>query len=219
MGSGNQQGGGGGYGNGSGGMAHGGGQGQYGQVSQPNPWLNQQFNRGADAVDARMHNATAYQGLSNSGVQQQHRRNMNDLATGIYGGAYENDANRRLQAGMYMSDSQQRQRENDLNRMMSASQAMPGFLQAGTQYGLGMGDVYRDVDQANINEGVRAFEEARMYPYQQLDVLGRSIGMSMGNQGTTTTTGPGYYQPSGTSGMLGGGLTALGLLKAFGGGG
>ena len=45
-----------------------------------------------------------------------------------------------------------------------------------------------------------------MYPYQQLDVLGRAIGGSMGTGGTTTSTGPGYYQPSRTAGMLGGGL-------------
>jgi hypothetical protein len=199
-------------------LQHGGGAGNYGQVGAPNPWLNQQFNRAADSVEGRMRDSTQFQGLSNSGVQQMYNRNLNDLAQNVYGGAYEQDANRRLSAGQFMSQSQQTQRNQDLNRMMSASQQLPGMMQAGTQYGLGIGDIYRDLDQARINEGIRAFEEQRMYPYQQLDVLGRSIGMSMGGQGTTTTTGPGYYQPSGTSGMLGGALTGLGLLQALKGG-
>jgi len=209
----------GGYGGGgySGGMPleHGGGQGDYGQVGQPNPWLGRQFNRAADTVEGRMRDSTAMQGLTNSGVQQTYQRGLNDLATNIYGGAYENDANRRLQSGMFMSQSQQNQRNNDLNRMLTASQALPGMLSAGTQYGLGLGDVERNFDQARINEGIRSFEQQRLYPYGQLDVLGRALGMSMGSGGSTTSTSPGYYQPSGTAGMLGGGLTALGLVKAL----
>jgi len=54
-----------------------------------------------------------------------------------------------------------------------------------------------------------------MYPYKQLDLLGRAIGQSMGAGGTVTTTSPGYYQPSSTAGMLGAGLAGYGLLQGM----
>lgn len=235
----------------------------YGYGSSPggNPFLDQTFNRAADQVQARMGASTAMQGLSNSGVQQMYNRDLNDLATGVYGGAYENDANRRLQAGLTtqglasgalqsdanralqaaqgtqglyaqqgenaatraltagtaMSQMQQNTSENHLNRMMQAAQGLPGWLQAATQYSLGLGDVYRDQRQAINNEGIRAFEDERMHPYRMLDVAGRGIGMSMGGQGTTTTTSPGYYEPNSTAGIFGTGIGLLGLLRSLGG--
>lgn len=182
-----------------------------------NPFLNQTFNRAADSVEGRMRNSTAMQGLSNSGVQQMYNRNLNDLATGIYGGAYDRDANRRLQSGMAISQMQQQARENDLNRQFRAAQGMPGFLTNAAQLPLGLGDIYRSQQQERINEQVRRFQEAQQYPYRSLDVLGRAIAGSMGAGGTTSsvTTQPGMYQPNSTAGMLGAGLTGLGLLSAL----
>lgn len=182
-----------------------------------NPFLDQTFDRAADSVDARMRNATQFQGLSNSGVQQMHGRNMNDLATGVYGGAYDADANRRQQAGVYMSQMQQQARENDLNRMMSAAQGMPGYLASAAQFPLGLGDIERSFGQQGINEAIRAFDARAQWPYRQADVLGRAIAGSMGAGGTTSSVvqSPGMYQPSSTAGMLGTALTGAGLLSAF----
>ena len=182
-----------------------------------NPFLSQTFNRAADSVEGRMRNSTAMQGLSNSGVQQMYNRNLNDLATGIYGGAYDRDANRRLQSGIAISQMQQQARENDLNRQFRAAQGMPGFLTNAAQLPLGLGDIYRSQQQERINEQVRRFQEAQQYPYRSLDVLGRAIAGSMGAGGTTSsvTTQPGMYQPNSTAGMLGAGLTGLGLLSAL----
>lgn len=182
-----------------------------------NPFLNQTFNRAADSVEGRMRNSTAMQGLSNSGVQQMYNRNLNDLATGIYGGAYDRDANRRMQSGLAISQMQQQARNNDLNRQFAAAQAMPGFLSSAAQFPLGLGDIYRSQQQERINEQMRRFQEAQQYPYRSLDVLGRAIAGSMGAGGTTSsvTTQPGMYQPNSTAGMLGAGLTGLGLLSAL----
>ena len=100
-------------------------------------------------------------------------------------------------------------------------QRMPQYLSAALQYGqepyeaagqlLGMGDMYRDYDQARINSQREQFDERRMYPYQQQDLMGALINTGMGGRGTTTQTSPGYYQPSRTAGMLGGGLAGYGL--------
>jgi hypothetical protein len=149
-----------------------------------NPYLDATFNRAADQVQARMTNATAGNNLTNTGVQQMYGRGLNDLGVGIYGGNY--DAERNRQQGM-------------IPYAMQLPQAQAQTL-------LGAGDVLRDWDQSRINEAIRQFEEQRMYPYQQADVLGRAIGASMGTGGTVTTQQPGYYQPSRTAGMLGGGL-------------
>ena len=182
-----------------------------------NPFLNQAFDRAADTVEGRMRNATAMQGLSNSGVQQMYNRNLNDLATGIFGGAYDRDANRRMQSGLAISQMQQQARNNDLNRQFAAAQAMPGFLSGAAQFPLGLGDIYRSQQQERINTQMGRFQEAQQYPYRSLDVLGRAIAGSMGAGGTTSsvTTQPGMYQPNSTAGMLGTGLAGLGLLSAL----
>jgi len=158
-----------------------------------NPYLDQTFNRAADQVQSRMSNAVAGNNLTNTGVQEVYNRGLNDLATNIYGGNYS--------------------RERQLQQ-----QAIPGSVaipQAQSQLQLGAGDIMRDLSQANINEAIRKFEEQRQSPYANLDVLGRAIGASMGSGGSTATTSPGYYQPSSTAGMLGGGLLGYGLGQGF----
>jgi len=87
-----------------------------------NPYLDQMYDRAADQVQARMGSSVAGMGMTNSGVQEQYGRSLNDLATQMYGGAYEQGQNRRMQAAL----------------------AMPSYLSGATQYGLGIGDVYRD---------------------------------------------------------------------------
>lgn len=165
-----------------------------GGMLNANPYLDATFSRAADQVQGRMGNAMAGQGLTNTGVQEAYGRQLNDLATNIYGQNYARE--RQLQQGMVPMAAQ--------------------LPQAQAQLLLGAGDVGRDVNQANINEAIRQFEEQRLYPFTQADVLGRAIGMAMGSGGTTTTTQPGFYQPSRTAGMLGGGLGGLGLGQAFG---
>jgi hypothetical protein len=186
----------------------------FGGTMGGNPFLDNAFNRAADSVEGRMRGATRFQGLSNSGVQQQYNRNLNDLATNVYGGAFDREANRRLDAGKTISQMQQAQRNADLNRMFTATQNLPGMLSSITQYGLGVGDVYRDYDQARINDAMRRFEAARAHPYQNLDVLGNVIRGAAGGGGTTTSTMPGqtYYEPSPLSSIIGGGLLLSSLL-------
>ena len=159
-----------------------------------NPYLDQTFNRAADQVQSRMTNATAGNNLTNTGVQETYNRGLNDLATNIYGGNFANERGNMVATLPYASAIPQQQ----------------------SQMLLGAGDVGRDMEQANINEAIRKFEEQRLYPYSQADVLGRAIGLSMGSGGTISTTSPGYYQPSRTAGMLAGGLTGYGVGDAIG---
>lgn len=166
-----------------------------GDFLNSNPYLDATFNRAADQVQSRMTNATAGNNLTNSGVQEAYGRQLNDLATNIYGQNYQ----------------QERARQQSI--IPIASQ-LPGIQ---SQLQLGAGDIGRDFDQSRINEAIRSFEEQRLFPYSQADVLGRAIGISMGSGGSVSTTSPGFFQPSRTAGMLGGGLAGLGLAQqAFG---
>ncbi len=170
-----------------------------------NPYLDRSFDRAVDAVEGRMRGSTAFQGLSNSGVQQMYGRNLNDLATGIYGGAYEGEANRRQQAGLAISQLQQSAREGDLNRQLGATMGMPGFLSGMTQVGLGVGDVERSNQQEQINDAMQRWQEALRHPYGSLDALAQAVNVALGSGGTTVSqVQPGTYRPTSTAGMLGG---------------
>lgn len=146
------------------------------------------FNRSADLVQARINNQFGAQGLSNSGVRQQAGRDLNDLATTM---GY------------------------------TERQMMPQFAQQALAYGqepyqaaqqlLGVGDITRQYDQARINDARQQFDLRRQYPYQQLDVAKNVLLTGMGAGGTTTSTNPGYFQPSRTAGMLGGASLGYGL--------
>lgn len=154
-----------------------------------NPLLNASWNRAADVVQSRLASSVLpHQGLSNTGYAEAMQRQMNDLAAAVYG---QERSNQMAAAPMALQYGQE---------PYEAAQAV-----------MGVGDVAREYDQARINEAIRAFEAQRLYPYQQLDVLGRGFQMGMGGGGTTVTTQPGYFQPSRVGNILGGGLLGYGL--------
>tara|TARA_R110000744_G_scaffold202738_1_gene321617 strand:+ start:4336 stop:5175 length:840 start_codon:yes stop_codon:yes gene_type:complete len=144
--------------------------------------------RGLENIQGTVGSMFGAQGLSNSGVQQQAMRDANDFQLGMI--------------------NQERQR-------------MPQYLSAALQYGqepynaaqqlLGVGDITRQYDQARINDARQQFDLRRQYPYQQLDVAKNVLMTGMGAGGTTTSTSPGYFQPSRTAQMLGGGALGYGL--------
>jgi hypothetical protein len=65
---------------------------QFGGAS--NPYLDAQFNRAADQVQNRIQSGFAGSGRNIEAGRPLAAQEMNDLATGIYGGAYENERNR-----------------------------------------------------------------------------------------------------------------------------
>ena len=144
--------------------------------------------RGLENIQGSVGSMFGAQGLSNSGVQQQAMRDANDFQMGL---------------------------------INAEQQRMPQYLQSALQYGqepyesanqlLGMGDMYRGYDQARINDARSRFDEQKRYPYQQQDVLGATFNTGMGGRGVTTQTGPSYFEPNRTAGMLGGGMAGYGF--------
>lgn len=66
---------------------------------EKNPYLDSTFNKSADAVRQRLDSQFAAAGRYGADAHQNVMSDAyNDLATQVYGGAYENDMNRRMQA-------------------------------------------------------------------------------------------------------------------------
>jgi hypothetical protein len=100
-----------------------------------------------------------------------------------------------------------------LNQLRATQQA-PEMATADYQNAqalLGVGDVYRENTQDQLNQQYQQWLQAQQWPYQNLDVLANGIRTSMGGGGTNTTTAPNPYQPNRTAGALGGGLLGYGL--------
>lgn len=168
-----------------------------------NPYLDSQFKRGADQVQARVNSAFAGGGRSGSGINQEvMTREMGNLANDVYGNAYENER-QRMQQGLLFAPQAANQDYADALQLANVGQAKEGRTQ--------------DVINADIAK----------YNYQAqlpLNALANYQQLVSGNYGGSTTMTQPYYSNRG-AGMLG---TGLGLLSgasmlsgmgAFGGGG
>lgn len=154
---------------------------------ESNPYLDATFQRGLEqvrgALSPNFGHMQAFGG--HSGYNEALARGASDLATGIYGGNYQQERGRQMQAGLLapqMAESDYRD-----------SQAL-----------LGVGDVRREASQDQLNLAYQDFLEQRQHPYQQLGLMGNVLSNAMHGQGTQTTTGPNPFQPNRAANALGG---------------
>jgi hypothetical protein len=128
-------------------------------------------------------------------------KQLNDLATGIYGGAYENDRNRQLQAlGMGMGAY-----DNERNRQ---------------QQTLGMSGQLAQADYADLGQLAQVGATREGYNQELLDAPGNAldqyIGRISGNMGQTTINSQSRNRGAGAFGPWGAGIG--GILGGIGGG-
>lgn len=175
-----------------------------------NPWLKDTFNAGADAVTRQYQTATAPQtagamasaGRYGSGAYGNQVKNnelnlgtsLNNLATNIYGGNYQNERG---------------------NQMTAAGQA-GGINQA--QYinpsaALGAGNIQQTQQQNVNNNNMAAYNYNRDQPSNALNTYLGQIQGNYGQNGTTTQSSPIYSNP-GASAL--GGILGLGSLATPG---
>ena len=89
-----------------------------------NPYLDRMFNKSAEMVRDNTQAAFSKAGRYGSTANQETLQNgMNDLATNIYGGAYESDQNRRMGAAQQLGQTQQ----NDMNRQLGSLGMLGGY--------------------------------------------------------------------------------------------
>jgi hypothetical protein len=160
---------------------------------ETNPYLQRNVNTAMSNVAGRLNSQFNRPGAyGNTAHQETMARSLGDVASQMYGQNY----------GMERG-----------NQMNAANQAL-GYGQADYQdlnALLAAGDTRRNYSQDVLNEQYGNWQEQQNYPLRQLDILGNTIGMSMGNTGTTTATGPNPYQGSTAANLLGGASTAAGL--------
>ena len=158
---------------------------QEGQFLNPatNPWLRATFNAAAQPVTQQFEDATApgingmfaqagsFGGSANQEAMSDQQKNLgqtlDNLATGIYGGNYEQE------------------RQNQL----AQQQGLGNILQAGfapSQELLGLGGQQQAQQQNILNTGVQNEQQMIQYPFQILGELGNALQQAVGGQGVTT---------------------------------
>lgn len=140
---------------------------------QQNPYLDAMVNKAQANVLGNANAAAARSGsFGNSGIAEQAARQMSDVASSMYGQAYESDAGRRMQAiGM-----------------------APTFGNAAYQDAqqlLGAGQMLQDQQQQGLDSNYSQFQEAQNLPYKQLAAMSGVFGSNLGATSTTTQTGGG----------------------------
>lgn len=135
-----------------------------------NPYLDSMFNQAADQVQGRVNSQFngpgAFGGTANQEVMQ---RGLGDLATQMYGGAYENDQARRMQA-IGMAPTFGNLAYQDAAQMMKAGQTL------------------QDQSQNNLDWSYQQYVDEQNDPYKKLAAMSGVFGTNLG--GSTTTTQP-----------------------------
>lgn len=141
------------------------------QGGQTNPYLDQMVQRAQDSVRSNMTSAMVGSGsFGNSGVQEAAGRAMGDVASQMYGNAYETNAARQMQA-LGMAPTFGNQAYTDAQQLLNAG----SFAQNNAQ------------DMADFN--YQQYLNQQNYPLQQLSALSGTLQGQMGS--TTTQTGGG----------------------------
>lgn len=142
-------------------------------AGQSNPYLDSMVNKAQASVLGNANAAAARSGsFGNSGIAEQAARQMGDIATSMYGQAYDADANRRLNA-IQMAPTFGNAAYQDANQLMNAGQIM------------------QDQNQQNLDFNYGQFQEATNLPYKQLAAMSGVFGSNLGGTSTTTQSGGG----------------------------
>lgn len=136
-----------------------------------NPYLDQMVGKAQDSVRSQFNTGAVNSGsFGNSGLQEQFAQSLGDVATNMYGQAYETDRNRQMQ-GIGMAQQFGNQAYTDANQMLQAGQVRQDFNQQGLDY------LYQD------------YQARQDLPYKQLAAMSGVFGSNLG--GTTVSKGSG----------------------------
>lgn len=138
-----------------------------------NPYLDQMVSKAQDSVRSQFNTGAVNSGsFGNSGLQEQFANNLGDVATNMYGQAYETDRNRQMQ-GIGMAQQFGNQAYQDAAQLMGAGQTVQ--------------DAFQQARDFNYQQ----FQEQQDYPYKQLAAMAGVFGSGLGQSSTTKTSGGG----------------------------
>lgn len=140
---------------------------------QTNPYLDQMVSKAQDSVRSQFNTGAVNSGsFGNSGLQEQFQAGLGDVATQMYGQAYDQDKARQMQS-IGMAQQFGNQAYTDAGQLLNAGQLQQDQLQ----------------QQADF--GYQQFQEQQNDPYKKLAAMGGVFGSAPGQSSTTTSSGGG----------------------------
>ena len=143
------------------------------QGGQTNPYLDAMVGRAQDSVRSQFNTGAVSSGsFGNSGLQEQFARNLGDVASQMYGNAYETDRARQMQS-IGMAQQFGNQAYTDASQLLNA------------------GQIRQDQDQQGRDFQFQQFQEQQNDPYKKLSAMAGVFGTNLGGTSTTTQSGGG----------------------------
>ncbi len=138
-----------------------------------NPYLDAMYDQAAGKVAGSVNSNFAQSGRYGSGAHTGAlTEGLGNMATNLYGGAYDADQARRMQA-IGMAPEFAQQDYMDAGQMMNA------------------GQILQDQQQQNLDFGYQQFQDQENLPYKQLAAMSGVFGSNLGGNSTTTQSGGG----------------------------
>lgn len=134
-----------------------------------NPMLDQMYQRAASQVANSVNSNFSQAGRYGSGAHTAAlTQGLGNMATDLYGGAYQNDRANQMQA-IGMAPTFGNQAYQDASQMLNAGQLM------------------QDQNQQNKDFAYQQFQEAQNLPYKNLAAMSGVFGSNLGGSSTTTS--------------------------------
>lgn len=138
-----------------------------------NPYLDQMVSKAQDSVKSGFNTAAVNSGsFGNAGLAEQYGRQMGDVATQMYGQAYDQDRARQMQA-IGMAPQFGNQAYTDAQQLMNAGQTL------------------QDQQQQGLDFNYQQSQEAQNDPYKKLAAMSGVFGTNLGQSASTTQSGGG----------------------------
>jgi hypothetical protein len=136
-----------------------------------NPYLDSMVGRAQDSVRSQFNTGAVNSGsFGNSGLQEQFQQGLGDVATQMYGQAYDGDRARQMQ-GIGMAQQFGNQAYQDAGQLLNA------------------GQIQQDQAQQQKDFGYQQFQDQQNDPYKKLAAMG-GVFQSAPGQSSTTTNPP-----------------------------
>lgn len=193
-----------------------------------NPYLDATFNKAADSVQNRLSSQFAGAGRNIGASRAANASELNDLATNVYGGAYENERNRQLQYGSQQlgigAQGYELERDrmaNDLNQQRQQQLGVLGMAPqiAGQEYAdldrlAQVGATREDLTGRQYEDAAARYDFAQSAPSLALD---QYLARLQGQPGSSVTTSTPIYRNY-AAGGLGGALAGQSIGSNIGSG-
>ncbi len=141
------------------------------QGGNTNPYLDSMVQKAQDSVKSNFNTSAVNSGsFGNSGLQQQYAAGLTDVATQMYGNAYNTDQANRMQA-IGMAPTFGNAAYQDAGQLLNA------------------GNLQQQQQQNNLDFGFQQYQDAQNTPYKKLQTIGGVVGQAQGS--TSTTSGGG----------------------------